>query len=488
MDRFACASGDRNPLHAERAAGETRRHEAPIVYGVLSVLAAIGAAQVAPGRALCRVDASFSHPLFVGCEYELEVIERDDVHASIRILDSDLRAFTIGASFAVDGGGARAAGGDASPRALAWLRERFRLSPRGVSDYALQGLLYASYLIGMELPGRGATMLRLRLALAPPAIGSSEPAAGAAAATGCARGAVGPLSCRSWLADLEQETGIASVASVLRDGERIVARLTCQAQPAPVPARPDMRRLIASTGVSDRLEGRVAVVVGASRGLGAALAQGLAAQDCAVYACSRGGGGEVAGDSRGAGGGAAGESRGAGAYEGACGGRGSIEPVRGDAGEPGFCRDLLARIVARHEGVDFLVCCAAPSLGAIGFGPASMSRFNGFVERSVALVTVPMATFLRAVQARAGSCLLVSSTAVTTLPRDWGHYVAAKAAGEAVAVWSARRFPEIEMVVARVPRLSGSGTGAGLGVEEVAGRLVDRLARSEGAGVHLVEW
>jgi hypothetical protein len=489
MEAFADASGDLNPLHRDDQVAATGRFEAPVVYGVLGVLAALEALSVRSGLVLHALDASFHRPLFVDSRYQLEVHEEDDFHVTVSIFDSSLRAFTVKATFA-EGSSSSASVGEepvrlreplessieelesgllttghygASRASTRWLEERFRLLSCGVDGYALHGLLCASYLIGMRLPGRGSLISRLRLVLTPAGHEEAESTPQPAE----------PLTYRASVVELEAHLREATVSGVLEHGGRRVAVLVCQTRLPSGPRTNDYRRVERHLGASCRLEGRVAVVVGASRGLGAALTHGMASQGCDVYACSR--------------------RSGEGSERCASHWAGSIEHVLGDGSDPEFCRDLLECIVERRGGVDFLLCCAAPQLEAIGFGAHSMPRFNDFLRRSVELVTVPMATFLEAVEARSGGCLLVSSTALTTLPPEWGHYVAAKAAGEALAVWSAKCFPNIEMVVARVPRL-GRAQGTSQASEEIVepeqagARLVNRLAGRVGAGVHLVEW
>ena len=65
MQAFADASGDVNPPHMEDQTVAPRRFEAPVVYGVLGVLAALGALKDRSGSVLRALDANFHRPLFV---------------------------------------------------------------------------------------------------------------------------------------------------------------------------------------------------------------------------------------------------------------------------------------------------------------------------------------------------------------------------------------------------------------------------------------
>jgi NAD(P)-dependent dehydrogenase (short-subunit alcohol dehydrogenase family) len=517
MDAFANASGDRNPVHLDGPAGMAGGFEAPVVYGALAVLRTLAALPPRRDAMLRTLDATFHRPLFVEHEYQLTVDDRESLAPAVSVSDSGLLAVAAKGFFAV-GPLPRAQVQGRQPAdaltghhyaradAVRRLDQRFAPAAHGLGETALPALLCVSWIAGMRLPGPGSLLTSLHITFAP-AIADGP----------------GALTYRASVVEREPRFGEVTVAGVLADRRAgQVAAFTFQAR-APgggsravgLAAR-ERRALERELPPSRALGGRVAVVVGASRGLGAALAYGLALQGCHVYTCSRspaepaavgtaaagvglaqvgladvGLGADDAGLARAGmcGGGDDDDGRPL-AIEHCCGdGRPpAIEHCAGDAGDPDFTRALLARVLAAHGGIDLLVCCAAPRLEPIGFGPGSVARFNAFVHRSIDLFTVPLATFLESVHTRSGTCLLVSSAALRTLPRDWGHYVAAKAAGEALAVWAATRFPDVELVVARVPALREVPERDGVALAQVAARLVGRLVERGGSGVHLFEW
>jgi NADP-dependent 3-hydroxy acid dehydrogenase YdfG len=482
MEAFARASGDLNPVHLPGPSTAEGLFDAPVAYGSLGVLAALAAAVEDSDRGLQALEATFTRPLRVGTRYDLRA-RREPPRLSARVDDADLPALRLDARFA--GGLVSPAVGAAErlgrPRhrriedlapgtsvrgsygadsaALGCLRERFALPPSAVGDGLLQALLCTSYLVGMELPGSGSLLARLRLAL-----GEAGPGAAAGA------GGEEPLSYRATVVEVQPEVRLVTLAGELRHRGGVLATLACEAHLPPPPAPLDAVLLERELGGGrEPLRGRAALVVGGSRGLGGALAAALASRGCSVYACSRGGAApELA----------------------AAASRGTIEAVPGDAADPDHCLGVLRRVTDRHGGLDLLLCCAAPRLEGIGFGPAPIGRFNEFVQRSVELVSVPMATTMHALEASGGACLVVSSEAVKTMPREWGHYVAAKGAVEALAAWAARRSPRVRVLVARVPRLAGGPlVGEGVAREAAAAWLVCRLATGSGAGgAQLLEW
>jgi hypothetical protein len=322
-----------------------------------------------------------------------------------------------------------------------------------VGETALQALLFASYLSGMLAPGRGSMTLRVRLALR--ALALPDPFRGHGGE---------PLAYRVSVVDLRPEVRLVTLAGELSQGGTTAAKLTCEARLAPTPAPLDPERLAASLGgESDTLTGRVAVVVGAGSGLGAALAQGLALQGCSVYACGRGARRSPARP-----------------------GRGTIHHTRLDAADSRECERLVEQVLARHGGVDFLLCCAAPRAAPIGFGPAPVTRFNAVIRESIELVSVPIASVIHSLEANTGACLVLSSEAVETMPPEWGHLVTAKGAIEAFVVWAAKRHPAVRFLVARAPRWGDAqgdaiDGGSGVGREEVAGWLVRGLTTGAAA-------
>jgi hypothetical protein len=489
LEAFARASGDVNPIHLEGAPAPASPFEAPVAYGALAALIAAGKLIEDSDRGLQVLDAIFARPLRAGAEYDIEVQRDSSSRIGACVRDGDLPALTLEARFSGGGITRTLAMGEAErlsrplhcsiedletdtavqgsysvdEASLRWIRERFRLQPSAIDDRMLYGLLFASYLVGMVIPGSGSMMSRLRVSLAEETSWRQSATSGQE-----------PLSYQASVVDLRQQVRMVTLAGELQHLGQGVARLTCEAHLPPPPVPLDLELLESELGgKSSAFEGRAAIVVGASRGLGAALAHGLASQGCLVYASSR------SGEER--------EPSSAPSWKSA------IHHVQGDASDPEHCQRLLELVEDRHGNPDFVICCGAPRLEGIGFGPTSARRFNSFVQESVELVSVPLATMIRAVEAKAGTCVVVSSEAVNTMPRDWGHYVAAKGASEALAVWAAKRFPRIEMVVARVPQLDGRqlGIGRGDGVvmrEAAAAWLVRRLKTQSGAGAHLLEW
>jgi NAD(P)-dependent dehydrogenase (short-subunit alcohol dehydrogenase family) len=220
------------------------------------------------------------------------------------------------------------------------------------------------------------------------------------------------------------------------------------------------------------LKGKVALVIGGSRGLGAAISQTLALQGCSVlvnYLHSKVEAEEVKaslGD----------ES-------------GLIELAQGDAADIQWCQKLRQHILKEYKGLDFLVCNASPPIRPLSFIPEKLDRFQDFLAKSLALVSVPMSIFLGCLSERSGwnvvvSSATVSSAVVRDLPAEWPHYVTAKFAIEGLVHWAAVHYPKTQSLVVRPPKLLTDQTNTTLGrqgampIEQAAAAIVRHLCNS----------
>ena len=220
---------------------------------------------------------------------------------------------------------------------------------------------------------------------------------------------------------------------------------------------------------SGALRGRRGMVVGGSRGLGAAVVAALASQGCEVvlnYRSSR----------------AEAEALARSLPE----GWGPVLLAEGDASDEAWCQRWRATLDGRG-GLDLLVCNAVPAIRAMPFGPGSVGRVRQFVDASLALAAAPLASFGSLVEASGGRVVIISSLYVseqcTDLPEDLHHYVAAKLAVEGLARSLAASPGRSRYLVVRPPRLLTDQTNTStmrqgaVPVEGVAAVIVEHLCR-----------
>jgi NAD(P)-dependent dehydrogenase (short-subunit alcohol dehydrogenase family)/acyl dehydratase len=451
---FAGASGDHNPLHTSAEYARRTPFGRQVAHGVLAAVAALDESGLAPFP-VGRVDLDFRQPTHPGIRYD--VVTAPD---RVTVLDGDVTCLTVRLAH----GGAsdvphvvRAA--REAPRVvdpddlvpgfavtgpygpdLDALCDRWPNATRLLGRLPLACLLWSSFVAGMELPGRDCLLngvsLRLRR------VEQAAPL---------------ELSYRAEVEDFDPRFGLLTSTATLSGGPATVAEATIETMvrtPVPPTSAESLAGLLPR---SDRLRGHTSVVVGGSRGLGAAMALALASQGGRVLVGHRGTPDDLA-DLVAAGAGLGGE----------------IVSCPGDAATP----EWSARVAATARAVDLLVCSAAPPIRALRLDPAGLDRVHEFVANAFALVSTPMAGLLGAL----GRCLVVSSSAVTDPPHDWPHYVAAKHAVEGLTRWAAARHPGTEFFLTRpgmllTEQMNTPGTREKAGaVEPVAAALVRRLA------------
>ena len=365
--------------------------------------------------------------------------------------------------------------GDWSPdgSALPSLLDRYRLASddgAGTMTAAL-ALLWASYLVGMQLPGRRALFSRLSLQL--------QPGCGPVLATHGA-GQDGSLAGRfgytATVRDFHAGFGLMTAAVALRRSgagpetpAQAIAAGELRSFVRQDPARPTAAQWQDLCPPGDSLQGKVVLVIGASRGLGAAIAEAACRQGgtvVATYAYSR--------------------DEAEALSQRAAGTPGRLVLEQGDARDPAWCADLHERLLRDYGRLDVLVCNACPALLPAWVEPATVSRIQQHVADSLALVLVPLAQSLPALVAVRGRVVLISSDAVARPVADWPHYVAAKCALEGLARVAALEHPDVRFLIVRPPRLATDLTNTPLGRQNaiapvrVASALVRRLSGIDG--------
>jgi NAD(P)-dependent dehydrogenase (short-subunit alcohol dehydrogenase family) len=435
--RFAEASGDRNPLHVDETFARATPYGRCIVHGALVAIAVLRAAEPEALRHVRSLDLQFKQPVLprqtysISCPQADERATRIEVHAPGRLV----AAVTVASDPAAPALGRppehRASAGARAARTytldeLAQLDDPIRepyacrlaklsalaadLGAGNVPEGILSWLAAASYTVGMLVPGRDAVFVGARLA-------RSE-----AAGRGTVTAAV---------TTVDDRTGLVLVQAAL-DQQEASARMTLQTFLRPSPPAPDRASVGRHLPPSTQLAGRSVLVVGASRGLGAALCGALATQAATVwcgFARSR---------------------------ESAEALRREFDPKRirllqFDASDPEQARRAFANLRREAGALDGVILCAAPPLQETALHPEASRATLRFVEASLAMTLVPLAEALQLL-APGGWLVLMSSWALEDPPEAWPHYVLAKAAIEAAAAYCARHAG-VGVLVVRPPRM-----------------------------------
>lgn len=448
LDLFRELSFDANPLHASDDYARKSPYGERVVFGALGALAVLGKFPWQPGQLLRELTADFHSPLFVGVDYAVEIEEsskrtvatvfdgRDMVMRLVASFGSgDARVSDVGALTAVAPARAKPAQHDSEslsrqptaegtyrpqPDALKAFVSSHRLAERGVSPMQAAVVMWCSYLIGMELPGERALFSRLKLGFE----NQTMPWSGEA------------IAYTARVSSFDARFNLAKIDAQLRLSESVVAVADLRAFVRADLPREGGRHLARLLPASDALTGRVALVTGASRGLGARLAQGLALQGCTVLCNFRRGRDdfdqmarelpEVAE---------------------------RLVPLQGDAADAEWCMEVRGRIASDFPGLDLLVCNAALSLRSMGMHANFARRIADYVAQSVALVSTPLSCWLEAVAERGGTAVVISSSVVEQPVAEWPHYVSAKHAVEGLTAVAALQYPSVSFMLVRPPRL-----------------------------------
>jgi len=291
------------------------------------------------------------------------------------------------------------------------------LAQAGASAFHVAAVAFASYLIGMELPGERALFWRVHLSF--PDRGPLDPE---------------PWSWQATVDGTDARFALTRLSATAADGSGTVAILQLEAFERHPPNAAPWAGLAAPD--TPELAGRQALVIGASRGLGAALTRGLALHGADVVGGSRGAPEEAG-------------SVAAGLPDRA----GEVRMLQGDAADASWCARAVEACTARGKGLDLLVLSASPALRRLDLVPVAIDRIQDHVRAAIALVAQPLAAALPALTAHRGTVVLVSSSAVSEPVPDQAHYAAAKAATEALLRAAAAAHPDLRCIVLRPPRL-----------------------------------
>jgi NAD(P)-dependent dehydrogenase (short-subunit alcohol dehydrogenase family) len=438
---FAQASHDVSPLHVSEAYARRTPFGRPVVHGGLAVLACLTRERGRAGRHLAALSAEFKGPLFTGIAYAVQRDARGS-RTTVRLLDGSRVLLKLTADFEAGQSSSfpttsTAARDRAAVRGLEDLPTGFRfdgfygpkaedvdailarlgaVAESGVSGADAAILMAVSYIVGMEAPGERALLCAFRLTLS-------------GAPTSSAR----PLVYRAKVEASDSRFGLVRFTTTFSLDDACLAVADVSAFVRDESKSLDAALLRARSSPSDSLAGKTAIVVGGSRGLGAALSLALADQGCTVGLTFA-------------------KTADAARCVAASAVPGRIELLQVDATDARHFATLAREFVQRHGGLDILVCNACPPLSSLTLDLASLARITDYVAQSVAMAAVPMAATLDLLDSRGGIVVVISSAAVTDPPTEWPHYAAAKGAVEGLARAAAARR-RVRALIVRAPRL-----------------------------------
>lgn len=493
MELFSAASRDRNPLHLSRLYARNTPYGERVVFGVLGGLACLGRCLNGRQRVrLAKVSMEFLNPIYPSIDYSVESAEVSCQEVRVKLRDG--KRVVLKAAFQFDESSAFIASDEAenfghdacaaahlesardlsdeelvvgyttrgayapSQSDLRQLVERVGLGGGEIDASQVSALLLSSYIAGMELPGTRALFSKLTLDF-----------------TGQASASNGRLNYEATISSFDKRFGFLKIEAGVSAGQNQLARAELRVFVRPQSPAPDSLGTQPSKGCGTKLNDKVALVIGASRGLGAATALALAAHGCTVYINfwrNRAKAEEL---------------------KKLADGSGRIILLQGDASNLGWCQKMRDIVVREHGKLDYLICNACLPLLPLRIEAGAARRINDYVAQSLALVSVPMAVFLETLEESGGRNVVISSEAIHTAPADWPHYVSAKWAIEGLTRVAASAHERVGFIIVRPPTLATDllntpmGRQSAISPSVVANAIVKCLRKSSTSQVRVLE-
>ncbi len=477
IERFSRFSHDVNPLHVDADYARRTPYGECVAHGMLGTWAALGALAGSAPIALRSLRCSFPAPTYLGTSYERVVVRRAPGEATVRLVAAGNRKLEVAAEFAAasphavherENGwsppaqpespdpatleGRRFSGGYAADlRYLAALAESLGIPEQNLPADQLECLGWVSYFCGMRVPGTQSLIFSVQLDFVSPP------------------GAGGPIAYEATVDRRDERFDRLDISFVLRREAVPVCRGRIVALSRPRPVCFSLDAVRDAVGESDRLSGQVALVTGASRGLGATIAAALALHGSAVVLNYRRGVEEAEAVR------AALEQAGA---------RVLLAP--GDVTSIDDCTRLRVLVAESFGRLDLLVDNASPPIRPFAVGELTDGLLGDFLQRTVAGYLRPVQALLPLLSESRGTIVAISSRYVSRPVPRFGHYSAAKAAVEALLHVATLETPGIRCLVVRPPKLRTDQTAVNFDLEPAqaptttAKQLLDALEAPDG--------
>jgi NAD(P)-dependent dehydrogenase (short-subunit alcohol dehydrogenase family) len=440
VEEFREISGDVNPLHVDDIYARKTPFGERVVYGVLVLLRAMGALKIEEGLFLKRINVEFTRPAFIGMPYTVKVAGSCEKRITLKVFDGTISI--LKADLYIEKGeipvlpfftdkkvsllknpkhlnssdinkGDIFSGEYAIPQNLWPLLDKLLIT--WLTPAQLLTIVCSSYIVGMELPGVQALFIGMELDFPIQHPGG------------------GPLSYCVTVTKTDERVGLVEFKSNYTLGDIHVSTGLYKAF-----LRPDAQSTLKANEMSissspKSLNGKTVLIVGGSRGIGASVAANIANCGANTIISYQ----KCTDDAR------ALEQR----YP------GKITLLQGDASNLQWCIDAAKSISLKVEKLDSIFLCASPAIKPLRLDINTVDRINRFIDKSVSLITTPLAAFMPLLDESGGKCLIMSSQVVNQPFVDWPHYVAAKFAIEGFIRTIKLQYPAIDYYLLRPPKV-----------------------------------
>ncbi len=476
LDLFRDASGDRNPIHCSADYASRTAYGERLIYGALGAIACLGHVDLRPDVRIERLVADFQRPMFCGVEYAVDRIE--DPRFCVRLLDGGIPVVTVAlwkgssarknhpsSGFCQSHSyrklsepvcrredeiqpGLKVSGRyHCDPAAMVQLCDRWTVS---VSPSIVQALLWGSYFTGMDLPGQSAVFFRLSLDFSGHQAGDDT----------CK-----VLDYEALVTKVDPRLSQVRCQATLKDTASQITKAECISFVRPILDDSSNSATELSQPLSNDFAGKVALVVGGSRGLGGEITRCLVSHGCTVISTSR-----------------------------SPGAQNGVSTFSGSAADAAWLQTVRDVIQKQHGKLDFLICNAFPAINPLRMDSNAIERIQAYLQQATALVLNPLCVFMEMLDMSGGRAVVVSSTVTQRPVKEWPHYVAAKKAIEGLAEVAALQYPRVQTVIVRPNKLLTEMTNTPMGRKNaeppsrLASKLVGYLREPVQPGVTVLEF
>ncbi len=491
LERFAAWSGDHNPLHVDPQFAREAGFPRPTVHGMLQAIGALGAIRSRSLAPISNLEIDFRGAVLPDSACDSETVLRPNeisialVQDGVEVAllrgdigrttgcdsDADLSWFAdLEASPERQQAGRRTEPADPDVRAWKSHKSDFRNGPFAVESIGAyvtdpppdaatangyftpvqaRVLGLCSYLAGMEFPGRRSWLTRVSLRFCAPDADENV------------------IWYRASAHHFDRSARLLhTLLEVATPDGRLVAAGELQSYVRFGPVVTDLDALaVRVKHIGESLAGKVALVCGGNRGLGADLTAALALAGCRVYASFHSGAA------------AAGQLATKLAER-----QLAVEFLQGDAGDPAWCAAARETLRARHGRLDILALNACSPPIAHRLTVDTLPHFNQYLNANLPLACGPLATFLPLLDESRGTIVCSSSSAVADAQPGLAHFVALKQAVEGTVRAAICENSHVQGLIVRSPRLmtnsndSPAGARDAIPSEWVAAHVVRALA------------
>jgi NAD(P)-dependent dehydrogenase (short-subunit alcohol dehydrogenase family) len=467
LEIFGNLSYDKSPIHWDKVYAHRTPMANIVVYGIASVIHGLGLWANGRSFSLRKIKGQFRRALYIGIDYDFLIDEKDN-KATIKVArkNSILMEFTFewepwGSQqqptqsktqfIALENANTNSSlPTDLSHfhyccnyKALKDFNSLYSLDYQQLPFKQFLSLLWSSYQVGMVWPGTQALYTNFDFRFD----------------TGESHDHMIALDNVRYKLDKRF-----NMASIIGEGEELFLEIAALIRPKPV--NYDLDAIAREIEVDEKFTRKNILVLGASRGFGSVLSRGFLLKGANVAINYRSEGEDIDDLKKQL-------SR----------FKSRVSFVKGDISDQTDC-NVLKDSIKQHLGrLDYLVCNASPQIMAFPFQEMSTEEFTDFVLRSISVIHRPLQTLIPVLHKRA-TVIIISSIYAAQPSKQFSHYVTAKRSLEGMAHALACEFPDLNFVIARLPRMLTDQTNISFDLESkisaitVASGLLARILQN----------